>query len=297
MENKAETNGGPTPKVSVIVPVYKAEKYLRKCVDSILAQTFRDFEVILVDDGSPDKSGEICDEYARKDPRVRVIHKENGGVSSARNKGIDEARGEYISFLDSDDYWLEFHLTDTVALMQLFPNCGLYATARWNEICRIGGVKQLFQAPVKAENIKLSKPELYLPYLLTSTITVAQSVIKKVGAFRLGVKIGEDCDLWVRIMSVAEVSYCSRPSVIYRVESENSSSVQNLLVGQFPYWEWYGYYSPRKNLLNYKASYYLFGCLRYAIRYKDIHKALFYVSKIRWGSLFYGYVYSKFVGA
>ena len=95
-----------SPAVSVIVPVYKAEKYLRKCVDSILAQTFRDFEVLLVDDGSPDKSGAICDEYARKDPRVRVFHKENGGVSSARQCGLDHARGEYTIQVDSDD-WIE----------------------------------------------------------------------------------------------------------------------------------------------------------------------------------------------
>ena len=91
------------PKISVIVPVYKAEAYLHRCVDSILAQTFQDFEVLLVDDGSPDRSGEICDEYAQKDTRVRVFHKENGGVSSTRNKGIQEANSEYICFMDSDD--------------------------------------------------------------------------------------------------------------------------------------------------------------------------------------------------
>lgn len=95
-----------TPAVSVIVPVYKAEKYLHKCVDSILAQTFRDFEVLLVDDGSPDRSGTICDEYAQKDPRVRVFHKENGGVSSARQCGLDHAQGEYTIHADPDD-WVE----------------------------------------------------------------------------------------------------------------------------------------------------------------------------------------------
>ena len=115
MENKAEKNGGAAPKVSVIVPVYKAEKYLRKCVDSLLAQTFRDFEVLLVDDGSPDKSGAICDEYARKDPRVRVFHKENGGVSSARNKGMDEARGEWVTFVDADD-WLSFETLESLSI-------------------------------------------------------------------------------------------------------------------------------------------------------------------------------------
>lgn len=93
-------------KISVIVPVYNAEKYLRRCVDSILAQTFTDFELLLVDDGSTDASGAICDEYASADARVRVFHKPNGGVSSARNLGLDNARGEWIAFADADDYLL-----------------------------------------------------------------------------------------------------------------------------------------------------------------------------------------------
>ena len=91
-------------KISVIVPVYKAEKVLRKCVDSILAQTYTDLEVILVDDGSPDSSSVICDQYAEKDNRVKVLHKENGGVSSARNVGLDIATGDYCTFVDSDDF-------------------------------------------------------------------------------------------------------------------------------------------------------------------------------------------------
>lgn len=91
------------PQISVIVPVYKVEKYLHECVDSILAQTFSDFELILVDDGSPDNCGKICDEYAAKDSRVRVIHQENQGLSGARNSGIEIAQGEFITFVDSDD--------------------------------------------------------------------------------------------------------------------------------------------------------------------------------------------------
>lgn len=99
-------NQNSSPKISVIVPVYKVEKYLRACIDSILAQTFTDFELILIDDGSPDNCGAICDEYAEKDARIRVFHKENGGVSSARNLGIERSRGEWIAFVDSDD-WVE----------------------------------------------------------------------------------------------------------------------------------------------------------------------------------------------
>ena len=97
------------PKISIIVPVYNVEKYLRKCIDSILNQTFKDFELILIDDGSTDESGKICDEYNLKDNRIKVIHKENGGLSSARNAGLDIAQGEYIGFVDSDD-WIELDM-------------------------------------------------------------------------------------------------------------------------------------------------------------------------------------------
>lgn len=91
-------------RISVIVPVYNVEKYLPRCMDSILAQTYQNLEIILVDDGSSDECPKICDEYERRDERIRVIHKENGGLSDARNTGIDAANGEYLTFVDSDDY-------------------------------------------------------------------------------------------------------------------------------------------------------------------------------------------------
>jgi len=90
--------------ISIIIPIFKVEKYLRKCIDSIINQTYRNLEIILVDDGSPDKCPDICDEYAKLDSRIKVIHKKNGGLSSARNAGLDIATGEYIAFVDSDDF-------------------------------------------------------------------------------------------------------------------------------------------------------------------------------------------------
>lgn len=93
-------------KVSVIIPVYKVEKYLKRCIESVVNQSYKNIEIILVNDGSPDKCGEICDAYAKIDSRIKVIHKENGGLSSARNAGLDIASGEYIMFVDSDD-WIE----------------------------------------------------------------------------------------------------------------------------------------------------------------------------------------------
>ncbi len=93
-------------KVSIIVPLFNAEKFAKRCIESVLMQTFKNYELILIDDGSKDKTGEICDKYAEKDTRIKVIHKNNGGVSSARNTGLDMAKGGWITFLDADD-WIE----------------------------------------------------------------------------------------------------------------------------------------------------------------------------------------------
>lgn len=132
-------------KLSIIVPIYKVEPYLRRCVDSILAQTFQDFELILVDDGSPDNCPAICDEYALSDSRIKVIHKPNGGLGDARNAGIDIAQGDYFGFVDSDDYikpemyaqmiaLLEHHAADIVACGILQERDDGVITGRWPEL-------------------------------------------------------------------------------------------------------------------------------------------------------------------
>lgn len=105
-------------KISIIMPVYNVEAYVGKAIESILAQSFTDYEFLIVDDGTPDKSGEICDEYAKKDARIQVIHKENGGAPSARNTAIEMARGKYVYFLDSDDWAEPDMLSDMYALAE-----------------------------------------------------------------------------------------------------------------------------------------------------------------------------------
>ena len=106
-----ETGGKYVPEISIIVPVYKTEKYLQLCLENILTQTFTDYELILIDDGSPDNSGTICDEFAKRDSRVSVVHQSNKGASSARHVGLSRAKGKYITFCDSDDVvspmWIE----------------------------------------------------------------------------------------------------------------------------------------------------------------------------------------------
>ena len=109
--------------ISVIVPVYNAEKYISKCIDSILSQTFKDFELILINDGSTDNSDLICDKYASIDNRVKVFHKKNGGAGSARNLGIQKASGDWVMFVDSDD-WIEPECLD-ICSKKLRKECNL----------------------------------------------------------------------------------------------------------------------------------------------------------------------------
>ena len=103
--------------ITVVVSIYKVEKYLNKCLESLLNQTYKDFEIILVDDGSPDKCPVMCDEWGNRDPRIRVFHKENGGLSSARNCGIEHAKGEFIIFPDPDD-WVELDYLERILALR-----------------------------------------------------------------------------------------------------------------------------------------------------------------------------------
>lgn len=127
-------------RVSVIVPVYNVEKYLDRCIESLIKQTYKDLEIILVDDGSPDNCGHLCDEWAKKDSRIVVYHKENGGLSDARNYGIDRCTGEYIAFADSDDYVAENYIEFMYNLLVENRNCNVSA-------CDICAVRNGVEAP------------------------------------------------------------------------------------------------------------------------------------------------------
>lgn len=148
------------PLISVIVPVYKAESCLHRCIDSLLAQTFINFEILLINDGSPDCSGEICDQYAARDHRIRVFHKKNGGVSSARNKGIEEALGKWICFIDADDYvrrdYLETFAPQTAQMDSLIVQRGYNLDRIDNETSDFRGV------PVEKYSDELSSKDVFL---------------------------------------------------------------------------------------------------------------------------------------
>lgn len=161
------------PTISIIVPVYNVERYLTKCLLSIINQTFKDIEIILIDDGSTDESGKICDDFAKKDRRIRVIHKENGGLSSARNKGLDLANGEYIGFVDSDD------LISTNMYEILLKYLKLY-----NTDIAIGGFtnnkSNLFNGKeIKNKNILYVKDNVLLYYLKNDGHSVWRRLYKR----------------------------------------------------------------------------------------------------------------------
>lgn len=138
-------------KISVIIPVYRVEHYLARCVDSVLAQTYRNLEILLVDDGSPDGSGALCDAYAEQDSRVRVIHKENGGLSSARNAGIEAATGDYLAFVDSDD-WIEPDTYEAMLQTMKEKNVMLVCAGRY-DVDGETGERSLGLCPEKEEVI------------------------------------------------------------------------------------------------------------------------------------------------
>lgn len=162
--------------ISVIIPVYQVEKYLVRCLESVVNQTYKNLEIILVDDGSTDASGEICDEYAEKDDRIKVIHKENGGLSSARNAGLDIAQGEYIAFVDSDDWvttdYVEYLYEILIRndadfsmanMMRTTKNTGIaYVPFVGNEIVlnRDDFLKRLFKVETQ-ENVQYACAKLY----------------------------------------------------------------------------------------------------------------------------------------
>lgn len=178
------------PKVSIITPVYMAEDYLHSCIDSVLAQTYQNWELLLIDDGSYDKSGAICDEYAQKDSRIRVFHKVNGGVSSARNLGLEKATGEWVMFLDSDD-WIENNMLSVVEDKEEFDFIQFGFKKVFN-----GSVKYYSKLP--SQNIEINQEEycnnLYYHSGICGYIIKRYIIISCNIRFPLHIRYGEDQD-------------------------------------------------------------------------------------------------------
>lgn len=230
----AQAAGGRVPKVSVIVPVYKVEKYLPECIESVLAQTFTDFELILVDDGSPDNSGKICDAYAARDSRIRVFHKENGGVSSARNFGVKNARADYIAFLDSDDWWKPEFLEKMTSLTRKYPQTCCCCCC-WITFSQQTGSKESGLLP------GLSRGETAIVDLLaryaekgifpiwTGAVLLKKNIFNEIGGFDENLVASEDHAVWFEFVLRGNVAYLNDSLAFYRkdVPAENKPRWSN----------------------------------------------------------------------
>jgi glycosyltransferase involved in cell wall biosynthesis len=218
--------------ISIIIPIYNAERYLRQCLDSVLAQAYQNIEIILVNDGSLDQSPTICDGYAAQDDRVTVIHKENGGVSSARNAGIAAAKGEWISFVDADD-WIEPDMIEQ-----------LYKLAHENQTCMsMCGYYLEYNSHIKQQNIALpesgllSQQEAYERILIPPQFEgfvcnklFSASLIQSVQLyFNTSIHMCEDL-LWVcqLLRHCSNVAYTTKPYYYYRIHSQ--AATQNVSV-------------------------------------------------------------------
>lgn len=218
-------------KLSIIVPIYKIEKYLNPCIDSVLKQSYKDYELILVDDGSPDNCGKICDEYAAKNNQIKVVHKENGGLSSARNAGTEVAKGEFLFFLDGDDFLEEESLkklmdaiNNTNADMYTFANFDYDEDGNKKLVTNISNkifnsVNELYKEMIK--EVGYFKWEVWR-YLFRRSV-VEKNNLKA----RLDVKITEDCDFTNRYLQKVNSIYAVNiPVVNYRVSRAGSAMTQ-----------------------------------------------------------------------
>lgn len=206
--------------ISIIVPIYKAEKYIRKCIESILMLQYKDWELLLIDDGSPDDSGRICDEYANNDNRIRVFHKLNGGVSSARNMGLDEARGEWIMFVDADDSISPETIIECSQFFNDFDIIRFEATDSYG----------------KTMCLPNTKPELYLEQILGrhSFLAVWGGLYKKELfelysiRFNTGLKYGEDWEVLIKLISKTNKTKLLHKQ-FYNYNNQNENSFLNTM--------------------------------------------------------------------
>ena len=201
------------PKVSIIVPIYNSEKCLKRCIDSILAQTYFDYELILVNDGSQDNSGEICDDYAQKDSRIIVFHKENGGASSARNAGLDIAKGDYITFVDSDDT-VSTNYLNSFSYNADFEVAGLETVGNNNEVDYPNN-EIFLENSLEIYNWFLLDSHRKFLTSICSKLFLKKNIESALLKFDTSLKYGEDTIFIYNYLSHCKKIYLS-PNVIYQ---------------------------------------------------------------------------------
>lgn len=215
---------GNTPLISVVIPLYNKEKVVLKTLYSVVKQNFADYEVVVVNDGSTDRSVEIVNESFSNQVNIRIINKSNGGVSSARNRGIQEAKGEYIAFLDADDEWLPEYLSTMADLIFKYPSIQVFASGysyrNLNGLTSIR-LKGIFTGDTNILDNYFVVASVSSPPLWTSAVIVKKNAICAIGGFPLGVRLGEDLITWAKLACKYEILYTKKSLAIYNQLAEN----------------------------------------------------------------------------
>ena len=227
-------------KVSIIIPVYKVEAFLSRCVDSVLAQTYKHIEIILVDDGSPDSCPQICDEYEAKCPRIRVVHKKNGGLSSARNAGMKVATGEYILFVDSDD-WIDYEMVADLVRIAEREKVDFVRTrakyANWpnhsdGAVCDFGNEKMMHTGRYDRDKIEkeilpicIATPQITFGPIVSAWGTLYKRALLNENniEFYEDVKYSEDCIFNARVLMKCNSFYYLNGPQYYNYFFNNTS--------------------------------------------------------------------------
>lgn len=226
-------------KISIVIPVHNKEAYIEKTLQHILNQSYKNFELILVNDGSQDASGYICDRYASQDPRIQVIHQKNGGVSNARNTGIKAAKNELIAFIDADDYWSENYLRRMNGLINKFPDVDIYSS-KYARI-RKGKImnEEYFpgeQKYVLFDLIERCADKARFP-INSSSVVIRKSAIEKVGYFDERITCFEDFDLLVRLALNSKVAYLNQePLSFYNLDVPAESKARGVVPDLKKHW-------------------------------------------------------------
>lgn len=221
------------PLVSVIVPIYNAEVYLRQCLDSIIGQSFKNIEILLINDGSTDSSPTICDEYAQLDQRVRVFHKPNGGVSSARNLGLDNAKGEWVIFCDSDDFWCDESFLNKMVEMSINNNLDI-VRGEYISFDEGTGIKEVFNRNAKNALVnKILSPSDFLIDAINGEFFLVLSLIRRdlIDCIRFDENMIflEDMKFYLQLLSRdARCAYINIPFYAYRRVETSVSNRPNI---------------------------------------------------------------------
>lgn len=255
--------------ISIIIPLYNKEHFIEQTLKSVLGQTYTDFEAIIVNDGSTDKSVDIVSEF--KDKRIKLINQDNKGVSAARNTGIKLAKGDYIAFLDADDEWHTEFLEKMHKLATTHTQYSVFCTGQKKR-----------PIPTLPQGISIIEDHCKYNYIYaTGCVLIRTQIFKEIGLFREGVQLGEDRDMWLRISCKYTTVYLNEGLLNHPYSTENNLARTIDTTKSFPYWEWYNYTFPIKRSLYKYTTEMLVECIQTLVKQKRYKEAFNFLKKTR----------------